>query len=143
MNITFLGTSHGVPSAERYCSCTMIEVGGATYFIDCGAPLTEPADGLTLDQTHVAALAYACDYTIIEPTLRVLDRPWTEPGLVTASLDHAMWFHRPARVDGWLLYAQEAVSAQDGRGLGLGRFLTPAGDLVATVCQEAAIRPQR
>lgn len=41
MNITFLGTSHGVPSAERYCSCTMIEVGGATYFIDCGAPLID------------------------------------------------------------------------------------------------------
>ena len=41
MKITFLGTSHGVPSAERYCSCTMIEVGGATYFIDCGAPLID------------------------------------------------------------------------------------------------------
>lgn len=106
-------------------------------------PITQPAEGLTLDQTHAASLAYVCDYTIIEPTLRVLDKPWTEPGLVTASLDHAMWFHRPVRTDDWLLYAQEAVSAQNGRGLGLGRFFTTDGMLVATVCQEAMIRSAR
>lgn len=106
-------------------------------------PITQPAEGLSLDQTHAAALAFVCDYTIIEPTLRVLNKPWTEPGLVTASLDHAMWFHRPARTDDWLLYEQEAVSAQNGRGLGLGRFFTTDGVLVATVCQEASIRPAR
>ena len=106
-------------------------------------PITEPADGLTLDQTHAAALAYVCDYTIIEPTLRVLGKPWTEPGLVTASLDHAMWFHHPVRTDDRLLYEQESVSVQNGRGLGLGRFFTRDGVLVATVCQEAMIRPAR
>lgn len=106
-------------------------------------PLDAPAPGLTLDQTHLAALAYVCDYTIIEPTLRAVGMPWAQPGLMTASLDHAMWFHRPVRVDDWLFYAQEAVAAQDGRGLGLGRFRTPDGTLVATVCQEAAIRPRR
>lgn len=89
---------------------------------------------------HRAALSYVCDYTIIEPTLRQLGLPWTDPGLVTASLDHSMWFHRPARVDQWLLYAQQSLGARGGRGLGLGRFFDTDGNLVATVCQEALLR---
>lgn len=93
------------------------------------------------EQVHRAALAYACDYTIIEPTLRALGISWSDAGLVTASLDHAMWFHRPARVDEWLLYAQESVAANDQRGLGKGRFFTRDGQLVATVLQEALIKP--
>ena len=100
-------------------------------------------DGLTDDQRDLAALAYVCDYTILEPVLRVLGRPWAEPGLVTASLDHAMWFHRsgpPGWMDGWLLYAQEAVAAEHGRGLGTGRFFTPDGTHVATVAQEGMLR---
>ncbi|WP_344299979.1 acyl-CoA thioesterase [Sinomonas flava] len=99
------------------------------------------AGALTADQLHTAALAYVCDYTIIEPTLRALGLAWADPGLTTASLDHAMWFHRPARVDDWLLYVQEAAGAQSGRGLGLGRFYDTDGRLVATVAQEALVRP--
>ena len=56
-----------------------------------------PVDGLSDAQRDPAALAYVCDYTILEPTLRVLGLAWADPGLVTASLDHAMWFHRPVR----------------------------------------------
>lgn len=98
-------------------------------------------EGLPDDEgLHRAALAYVCDYTIIEPILRAIGLPWAKPGLVTASLDHAMWFHRPARADGWLLYAQEAISAQHGRGLATGRFFDRSGQLVATVVQEAMIR---
>ena len=102
-----------------------------------------PVDGLTDSQRDLAALAYVCDYTILEPVLRVLDLPWAQPGLVTASLDHAMWFHRPPAagvLDGWLLYAQEAVAAGSGRGVGLGRFFTPDGEHHATVVQEGMIR---
>lgn len=99
-----------------------------------------PVDGLTEAQVHQAALAYVCDYTILEPVLRVLGHPWAQPGLVTASLDHAMWFHRPADLTDWLLYAQEAVAADHGRGLGLGRFFTRSGEHVATVAQEGMIR---
>ncbi|OYO12925.1 acyl-CoA thioesterase II [Enemella evansiae] len=92
-------------------------------------------------QLHAAALAYVCDYTIIEPTLRALGWPWEGEGRpLTASLDHAMWFHRPARVDGWLLYAQESGWYGHERGLGTGRFFTPAGELIATVAQEAMVR---
>jgi acyl-CoA thioesterase II len=102
-----------------------------------------PVDGLTDEQRDLAALAYVCDYTILEPVLRVLGLPWARPGLVTASLDHAMWFHRPPRpgdVDGWLLYLQEAGAAGAGRGLGTGRFFTPDRQHLATVAQEGMIR---
>lgn len=99
-----------------------------------------PVEGLTDEQRDLAALAYVCDYTILEPALRVLGLAWADEGLVTASLDHAMWFHRPVRMDDWLLYVQEAVSVEAGRGSGLGRFFTPEGVLVATVVQEGMIR---
>ncbi|GGR66933.1 acyl-CoA thioesterase-2 [Nocardioides luteus] len=99
-----------------------------------------PVEGLTEAQRDTAALAYVCDYTILEPALRVLGLAWADEGLVTASLDHAMWFHRPVAMDGWLLYAQEAVSVEDGRGTGLGRFFTTDGQHVATVVQEGMIR---
>jgi acyl-CoA thioesterase II len=102
-----------------------------------------PVAGLTDAQRDLAALTYACDYTILEPVLRVLGLPWALPGLVTASLDYAMWFHRrpPAGLDEWLLYVQEAVSAADGRGLAVGRFFTRDKNHLATVVQEGMIRP--
>jgi acyl-CoA thioesterase-2 len=100
-----------------------------------------PVPGLDAAQRDLAALAYVCDYTILEPLLRVLGLPWAEPGLVTASLDHAMWFHRPAVMDGWLLYTQEAVAVESGRGLGAGRFFTRDGRHLATVAQEGMLRP--
>ncbi|MGW2289326.1 acyl-CoA thioesterase [Streptomyces phaeochromogenes] len=98
-------------------------------------------EGLTDPQRDLAALAYVCDYTILEPVLRVLDLPWAKPGLVTASLDHAMWFHRPEPVGDWLLYLQEAGAAEAGRGLGSGRFFTRDHRHLATVVQEGMIRP--
>ena len=58
-----------------------------------------------------------------------------------ASLDHAMWFHRPFRADEWLLYVQDTPSASDGRGIARGLFFTEAGDLVVSVVQEGLIRP--
>ncbi|TPG14017.1 acyl-CoA thioesterase [Pedococcus bigeumensis] len=99
-----------------------------------------PVEGIDDTQLAQAALAYACDYTILEPVLRVLGMSWAQKGLVTASLDHAMWFHRPFLMDDWLLYAQEAASAHGGRGLGVGRFFTRDGEHVATVAQEGMIR---
>jgi acyl-CoA thioesterase-2 len=57
-----------------------------------------------------------------------------------ASLDHAMWWHRDARADEWLLYAQESPSAGGARGLGLGRIYTRDGTLVCSVAQEGMIR---
>lgn len=102
-----------------------------------------PVDGLSADQLDAAALAYVCDYTILEPVLRALGLAWANPGLVTASLDHAMWFHRRPRLDGWLLYAQEAVAAHGGRGTGLGRFFAEDGTHLATVVQEGMLRTSK
>ena len=89
---------------------------------------------------HDAVLAYASDYSLLESVLRRHGRVWRTPGLRAASLDHAMWFHRPARADEWLLYAQHSPSAQGGRGLGIGRMFTRDGTLVATVAQEGMLR---
>ena len=100
-------------------------------------------EGLTDAQRDLAALTYVCDYTILEPVLRVLGLPWAKPGLVTASLDCAMWFHRspPLGLDDWLLYAQDAGSAAGGRGLGTGRIFTRDKRHLVTVAQEGMIRP--
>ncbi|HKH08738.1 MAG TPA: acyl-CoA thioesterase domain-containing protein, partial [Agromyces sp.] len=64
---------------------------------------------------HRAALAYASDYSILEPVLRAHGVAWATPGLRVASLDHAMWWHRDARVDEWLLFVTESPSASGGR----------------------------
>jgi acyl-CoA thioesterase-2 len=89
---------------------------------------------------HQAALAYLSDYTILESIYRRHGIAWSHPGLKSASLDHAMWFHRPVKVDEWLLYAQNSPSAQGGRGLALGHIYTREGALVATVAQEGMVR---
>ncbi len=89
---------------------------------------------------HRTVLAYMSDLTIQEPVLRAHGIAWAHPGLKVASLDHAMWWHRSARVDEWLLYAQESPSALGGRGLASGRIFTREGELVATVAQEIMIR---
>ena len=88
-----------------------------------------------------AALAYVCDYTILEPVLRVLGLPWAQPGLVTASLDHAMWFHRPGRGNRRLAALRTGGGrCWRGRGMSTGRFFTPDRRHLATVVQEGMIR---
>lgn len=89
---------------------------------------------------HRAALAYVSDYTILESIYRAHGIAWTHAGLKSASLDHAMWFHRQPKVDEWLLYVQESPSAQGGRGLALGRIFSRDGKLLATVAQEGMVR---
>lgn len=93
---------------------------------------------------HVCALAYCSDLSLA-PT-SALDQEALYPfregpsQLALASLDHAMWFHRPFRADDWLLFAQRSPSAGDGRGFNLGDFWTRDGTLVASVVQEAVLR---
>lgn len=89
---------------------------------------------------HRALLAYACDQVMLEPVLRRSGRSWVTPGMSIASLDHAMWWHRDARVDDWLLYVQTSPSAQGGRGLGAARVFTRDGTLVASIAQEGMVR---
>lgn len=89
---------------------------------------------------HRAALAYLSDMTIQESILRAHGISWSLPGLKVASLDHAMWWHRPVRVDEWMLFVQESPNARGGRGLATGRFYTRDGVLVASVAQEIMVR---
>jgi acyl-CoA thioesterase-2 len=89
---------------------------------------------------HEAVLAYASDLTLLEPTLRAHGISWSQPGLRAASLDHAMWWHRPARADEWLLYESESPSASGARGLNLGRIFRRDGVLVASTAQEGLLR---
>lgn len=89
---------------------------------------------------HRAALAYASDFSILEPVMRAHGVSWGTPGLKMASLDHAMWWHRFHRADEWFLYSQESPSARGGRGLSLGRIFSQDGTLVASVAQEGMIR---
>ena len=99
--------------------------------------LSEVADDPFL---RAAVLAYISDYTLLESILRRHGKVWTDTSLRVASLDHSMWFHRSFDPAAWLLYAQESPSAQSGRGLGVGRFFTQDGTLVATVAQEGMVR---
>ncbi len=89
---------------------------------------------------HAALLAYACDQVMLEPVLRRHGLGWIDPGVKVASLDHAMWWHRPARADQWLLYVQRSPSARGGRGLGTASVYAEDGTLVATIAQEGMVR---
>jgi len=84
--------------------------------------------------------AYASDLTLLGAVVEAAGASETPPAFV-ASLDHAMWFHRPFRVDRWMLYAQSSPSSGDGRGLAIGQMFAEEGHLVATVVQEGAVRP--
>lgn len=89
---------------------------------------------------HRCLLAYISDSTLLGTALRPHGRSWYQPTMIVASLDHALWFHRPARVDDWLLYAMDSPSAQGARGLARGTVYDRSGRLVASVAQEGLMR---
>jgi acyl-CoA thioesterase II len=89
---------------------------------------------------HQYLLVYASDFNLIGSALLPHGVTWLNRGMQVASLDHAMWFHRPFRMDEWLLYAIESPSASGARGLARGRFFDRDGNLVASVMQEGLIR---
>ena len=92
---------------------------------------------------HMCALAYASDFSLLDAVMARYGRTLFDKRMMPASLDHAMWFHRPFRADEWLLYAQDSPSAQGGRGLTRGLIFKPDGTLVASVAQEGSVRERR
>ena len=92
---------------------------------------------------HLCALAYASDFSLLDSVMARYGRTLFDGRVMAASLDHAMWFHRPFRADEWLLYSQDSPDAQGGRGLARGLIFKPDGTLVATVAQEGSLREQR
>jgi len=89
---------------------------------------------------HQCVLAYASDLTLLDTSNLPHGVSWWSEKFQTASLDHAMWFHRPFRADEWLLYAQDSPRAAGARGFNRGSVFTRAGELVASVTQEGLIR---
>ena len=89
---------------------------------------------------HRALLAYASDFHLIGTATFPHGISYLQPNVQMASLDHAMWFHRPFRVDEWLLYSCDSPSAQGARGLSRGMIYTTGGTLVASTAQEGLLR---
>jgi acyl-CoA thioesterase-2 len=92
---------------------------------------------------HACVLTWASDLTLLDSVLAVHGEVWGPGGYAGASLDHALWFHRPFRVDEWLLYDCWSPSASGGRGLATGRLYTQEGRHIATVVQEGLLRRVR
>lgn len=86
------------------------------------------------------ALAYASDLNLLPVSMRPHGLDWSEPSLQAASLDHAMWFHRPLEFNNWHLYAIESPNAFGGRGFVRGQIFDASGGLIASVAQEGLIR---
>jgi acyl-CoA thioesterase-2 len=103
------------------------------------------ADGTLPDDPllHVCAVTFASDMTLLDSTLMVHGRSWGTGDVVGASLDHAMWFHRPFRADEWWLYDQESPWTGRSRGLGRGSIYTRDGQLAVSVVQEGLLRVPR
>lgn len=92
---------------------------------------------------HQCVLAYASDMTLLDAALVPIGRTVFEKDIMAASLDHALWFHRPFRADDWLLYAQDSPSTAGARGFARGLIFARDGTLVASVAQEGLVRERR
>jgi acyl-CoA thioesterase-2 len=89
---------------------------------------------------HQGLAAYASDHTLLSAVLRPHGKTFMSRGVLAASVDHTIWFHRPFRMDQWLLYSQTAPVAFAGRGLALGHFFDEQGQLLASMAQEGVVR---
>jgi acyl-CoA thioesterase-2 len=100
------------------------------------------ADGALPDRPLIqqCVLAYASDMTLLDTAILPHGISWFDRRYRVASLDHAMWFHRPFRADEWLLYVQDSPAATAGRAFSMGKLFTRDGQLVASVVQEGLIR---
>ncbi len=105
----------------------------AVWFRAAGRLPDEPA-------LHRSVLAYASDFNLLSTAMRPHGLSYMQKHMVVASLDHALWFHRPLRADDWLLYAMDSPSAHGARGLSRGLIFSRDGTLVASTVQESLMR---
>lgn len=103
------------------------------------------ADGSLEDDLllHQAVLTYASDFNLLSTALLPHGSSFVQPHMIVASLDHALWLHRPFRADEWLLYSMDSPTAQGARGLSRGLIFNRSGELVASVAQESLMRDTR
>jgi acyl-CoA thioesterase-2 len=140
------------PAAEEYSRQNPIElrhIGPLTAEVERDPSLQSSrnlvwlkADGQLPDDPllHVCLMTYASDMTLLDTVLQAHRVSWSNALVAGASLDHAMWFHRPFRADEWLLYAQDSPTATGARGLARGEVFTADGRLVVSVVQEGLLR---
>jgi acyl-CoA thioesterase-2 len=91
---------------------------------------------------HQCVLAYASDMSLLDTSIMPHGIPWHSNKLIVASLDHAMWFHRPFRTDEWMLFSNDSPVSAGARGFNRGLVFTQDGKLIASVAQEGLIRPR-
>ncbi|MEU8243685.1 acyl-CoA thioesterase II [Actinoplanes missouriensis] len=89
---------------------------------------------------HACALTYASDLSLLDAVLSTHGEVWGPGGVIGASLDHALWLHRPFRADEWFLYDSASPSASGARGLASGRMFTRDGRHIASAVQEGLLR---
>jgi acyl-CoA thioesterase-2 len=140
-------------AARRYYECERpIELRPVEYGRYTGAKFEDgrfhvwiKATGTLPDEPaiHQCVLAYASDMTLLDAALIPHGRTVFEKEIMAASLDHALWFHRPFRADEWLLYAQDSPSLHGARGFARGLIFARDGTLVASVAQEGLLRERR
>jgi len=92
------------------------------------------------ERIHAAVFVYASDYTLTDTVMRPHGVHWMQRGVMTASLDHCVWFHSSFRADQWWLYAQDSPAAAGARGLARGSIFTRDGRLACSVAQEVVLR---
>lgn len=92
---------------------------------------------------HQQLLAFLSDATILQSAMLPHDLQWDEPGLVIATMNHAIWFHRPLDMNNWLMMYSESPSTSAGRALSTANLFSQSGELAATVAQEGILRTRR
>jgi acyl-CoA thioesterase-2 len=129
-----------------------IELRPVEYSRYLGKPITDGRFNIWIRATgklpdepaiHQCVLAYASDMTLLDTALIPHGRSVFDKTIMAASLDHALWFHRPFRADDWLLYAQDSPNLSGSRGFSRGLIFTADGILVASVTQEGLLRERR
>ncbi|MEI2707176.1 MAG: acyl-CoA thioesterase II [Ilumatobacteraceae bacterium] len=127
------------PIDLRYVTAHPLERNG--QFSDGQTVWLKAADHLPDDPTlHACVVTYASDMTLLDTAVLPFGLNFDSSGMQMASLDHAMWFHRPFRADEWLLYDQHSVSTGSARGLAEGYIFTSDGSLAVSVVQEGLVR---
>jgi len=138
--------------AERPRPIEMRPVDGGFFFMGKNPPPRDPenqvwfrardpiGDDVRMQQV---ILAYASDMSLLSVAMRPHGVHWQTRGLQSASLDHAMWFHKPTNFNDWHLYAQDSPSASGGRGFIRGAIYSQSGELVASVAQEGLVRMRK
>ncbi|MEO9336276.1 acyl-CoA thioesterase II [Mesorhizobium sp. SB112] len=123
-------------NVEHYTSNTKLPPVQHIWIRTTGSVPNDPA-------MQSAVLAYLSDMTLLDTSTFAHGRGIFDADIQAASLDHAMWFHRPHDLDGWMLYTQDSPSSSGARGFTRGSLYTPDGTLIASVAQEGLIRLKR